>query len=112
MPASYSEIRVRTHVVGVERIEKLRWRVSVDGRPLFTFCSEARAREAGRLEARRLDFAASDAAHRRAYPPMPVREGRRIDPGPPAPGGRTTTAPADEGSRSTPAHPRDEPWTR
>ncbi len=56
----YSEMKVRTHVVGIERLERLRWRVSVDGRPLFTFCSEARARDAGRLEARRLDFAASD----------------------------------------------------
>jgi hypothetical protein len=60
MPSSYSEMRVRTHVVGIERLERLRWRVTVDGRPHFTFCSEARARDAGRLEARRLDFAAVD----------------------------------------------------
>ena len=60
MSASYSEMKVRTHVVGVERLETHRWRVSVDGRRLFTFCSEARARNAGRLEARRLDFAAED----------------------------------------------------
>ncbi len=66
MSPSYAEIRVRTHVVGIERLEKLRWRVSVDGRRLFTFCSEARAREAGRLEARRLDFVANDAVHRGA----------------------------------------------
>jgi hypothetical protein len=64
MSATYTEMRVRTHVVGIERLEKLRWRVSVDGRRLFTFCSEARARDAGRLEARRLDFAASDAVRR------------------------------------------------
>jgi hypothetical protein len=50
--------RVRSHVVSIERLEKQRWRVSVDGRTLFTFCSEARAREAGRLEACRLDLAA------------------------------------------------------
>jgi hypothetical protein len=62
---SYSEMKVRSHVVGIERLERLRWRVSVDGRPLFTFCSEARARDAGRLEARRLDFVANEAAHRR-----------------------------------------------
>jgi hypothetical protein len=58
-------MRVRNHVVAIERLEKLRWKVSVDGRPLFTFCTEARARDAGRLEARRLDFAASDALGRR-----------------------------------------------
>ena len=61
MPGAYTEMKVRAHVVGIERIEKLRWRVSVDGRRLFTFCSEARAREAGRLEARRLDYVAADA---------------------------------------------------
>lgn len=65
MSATYTEMRVRSHVIGIERLEKLRWRVSVDGRRLFTFCSEARARDAGRLEARRLDFVASDSLHRR-----------------------------------------------
>jgi hypothetical protein len=68
MSASYSELKVRTHVVGIERLEKQRWRVSVDGRRLFTFCTEARARDAGRLEARRLDFAAQG----RALPRGPV----------------------------------------
>src|SRR5512133_3954051 len=53
MPESYSEMRVRTHVVGIERLEKNRWRVSVDGRRLFTFCSESRARDAGRTSAPR-----------------------------------------------------------
>lgn len=57
MPAAYTEMKVRSHVIGIERLERLRWRVSVDGRRLFTFCSEARARDAGRLEARRLDYA-------------------------------------------------------
>ena len=61
MAGTYSELRIRSHVVGIERLERLRWRVSVDGRRLFTFCSESRARDAGRLEARRLDFVASDA---------------------------------------------------
>ncbi|HET7826816.1 MAG TPA: hypothetical protein VFK90_15885 [Anaeromyxobacter sp.] len=71
MPESYSEMKVRTHVVGIERLEKNRWRVSVDGRRFFTFCTEARARDAGRLEARRLDFAAQERAHpqERAQPP-------------------------------------------
>jgi hypothetical protein len=63
MTASYSEMKVRSHVVGIERLEKQRWRVSVDGRRLFTFCTEARARDAGRLEARRLDLAAYDRSH-------------------------------------------------
>jgi hypothetical protein len=36
----------------------------VDGRLLASFCSESRARAAGRTEARRLDFVASDAAAR------------------------------------------------
>ena len=65
MSSSYSEMKVRTHVVGIERLERLRWRVSVDGRRLFTFCSESRARDAGRLEARRLDFVARDKLHPR-----------------------------------------------
>lgn len=72
MAAAYTEMKVRSHVIGIERLEKLRWRVIVDGRPLFTFCSEARARDAGRLEARRLDYAAADAARLRtphARPP-------------------------------------------
>lgn len=65
MSEGYTEMRVRTHVVGIERLERLRWRVSVDGRRLSTFCSEVRARDAGRLEARRLDFVALEALQRR-----------------------------------------------
>jgi hypothetical protein len=68
MQASYSEMKVRTHVVGIERLERYRWRVSVDGRRLFTFCSEARARDAGRLEARRLDFLAHEKLSPRTRP--------------------------------------------
>ena len=64
MTATYTELRVRTHVIGIERLERLRWRVSVDGRRLSTFCTEARARDAGRLEARRLDYVAADALRR------------------------------------------------
>jgi hypothetical protein len=56
---------VRTHVVTLERLERNRWRVNVDGRLLASFCSESRARAAGRIEARRLDFIAAD-PHRRA----------------------------------------------
>ena len=68
MTATYSEIKVRTHVVGIERLERYRWRVSVDGRRLFTFCSESRARDAGRLEARRLDFVAEEGFRLRGTP--------------------------------------------
>jgi hypothetical protein len=66
MADSYTEMKVRTHVVGIERLDRLRWRVSVDGRRLLTFCSESRAREAGRLEARRLDWVAADDLRRRS----------------------------------------------
>jgi hypothetical protein len=51
---------VRTHVVTLECLERNRWRVSIDGRLLASFCSESRARAAGRTEARRLDFIAAD----------------------------------------------------
>ena len=44
------------HTVVIEKVEPLRWRVTVDGRRFATFCSESRARAAGRLEARRLDY--------------------------------------------------------
>ena len=48
----------------IERLEKLRWQVTVDGRRFASFCSESRARAAGRREARRLDFEATEIAHR------------------------------------------------
>jgi hypothetical protein len=53
---------VRTHVVGIEQLEKTRFAVTVDGRRFASFCSESRARSAGRHEARRLDFVAREAA--------------------------------------------------
>jgi hypothetical protein len=56
---------VRAHVVGIEQLEKNRYRVTVDGQPFASFCSESRARAAGRLEARRLDFVAHESASRR-----------------------------------------------
>lgn len=59
MNPTYTERVVKGHVVGVERVEPLRWRVTVDGRRFLTFCSETRARRAGALEAGRLDMAAS-----------------------------------------------------
>lgn len=57
---------VRSHAILLERLERLRWRVTIDGRLLATFCSESRARAAGRTEARRLDFVAADARRREA----------------------------------------------
>jgi hypothetical protein len=67
MQDSYSEKMIGSHLVGIERLEKQRWRVSIDGRSLFTFCSESRASDAGRLEARRLDFVAQEAAADRLH---------------------------------------------
>lgn len=53
------------HVVGIEQIEKNRYRVTVDGRRLASFCTATRARAAGRLEAQRLDFVAYEASRSR-----------------------------------------------
>ena len=60
MASDFSESMIKGHLVAVERLERLRWRVSVDGRRLLTFCSESRARAAGVFEARRLSVIASD----------------------------------------------------
>jgi hypothetical protein len=73
MTAAYDEKRVKGHVVVLEQIEPLRWRVSVDGRPLFTFCSRSRARQAGAFEARRLNMLAADPpGHPRALTDSPA----------------------------------------
>ncbi len=56
MPATRTTFEVRHHQVCVERVDAHRWDVSVDGRKLASFCSESRARNAGRTEARRLDL--------------------------------------------------------
>ncbi len=53
-----STFEVRAHLVGVERVDVHRWDDTVDGRKLASFCSESRARSAGRTEARRLDLVA------------------------------------------------------
>ena len=58
MAAARTTFEVRTHRVCVERVDAHRWEVSVDGRKLASFCTESRARNAGRTEARRLDFVA------------------------------------------------------
>lgn len=56
MSATQRTFDVRAHRVSIERVDSHRWRVSVDGRVLASFCSESRARNAGRTEARRLDL--------------------------------------------------------
>ena len=45
---------VDSHQVEIERLDKQLWRVKIDGRRYATFCTESRARTAGRAEARRL----------------------------------------------------------
>lgn len=60
MQPDRTTFEVRTHLVSIEQVDIRRWRVSVDGHMLASFCSESRARTAGRTEARRLDFVASD----------------------------------------------------
>jgi hypothetical protein len=62
MNPSRASFSVRNHLVGIEQVEKNRFRVTVDGHRLASFCSESRARAAGRIEARRLDFVAEDAS--------------------------------------------------
>ncbi len=56
---------VRAHVIGIEQLERNRYLVTVDGQRFASFCSESRARAAGRLEARRLDFVARERADTR-----------------------------------------------
>ena len=51
MSLPYATVLVGQHTVTIEKLEKLRWRVSVDGRRLATFCSESRARAAGQVKA-------------------------------------------------------------
>jgi hypothetical protein len=58
MKPTRATFAVGPHVVGIEQLEKMRFRVTVDGTHFASFCSESRARAAGRSEARRLAFAA------------------------------------------------------
>ncbi len=64
MSGTHTTFSVRDHVVDVEKLERNRWRVRIDGHPLATFCSESRARSAGRNEARRLALVADSDRHR------------------------------------------------
>ena len=68
MTATYREMKVRPTWWGSSDSRSCGG-VTIDGRPLFTFCSEARARDAGRLEARRLDCAAAEARYLRGGQP-------------------------------------------
>ncbi len=61
MKTRHESFSVRTHVVAIEQLEKNRFVVTVDGRRFASFCSESRARTAGRSEARRLDLLAKEA---------------------------------------------------
>jgi hypothetical protein len=65
MASLRSAFAVRSHVVEIERLEKNRWKVFVDGTFFASFCSESRARAAGRIETRRLDFVAADGSRQR-----------------------------------------------
>ena len=60
MNPPHASFLVGAHVVGIEQLEKHRYAVTVDGRRFASFCSESRARAAGRREARRLEFVARE----------------------------------------------------
>jgi hypothetical protein len=64
MNPRHTTFPVGAHVVGVEQIERNRYVVTIDGRRFASFCSESRARAAGRIEARRLDFVAQESRRR------------------------------------------------
>jgi len=67
MSPSRASFSVGHHQVGIEKVEKTRFRVTIDGAHFASFCSESRARSAGRSEARRRDFAAREAGGRRGH---------------------------------------------
>ena len=60
MPKAPLHFSVRARVVGVEQVDDDRFIVTIDGRRFASFCSESRARAAGRSEARRLDLVARE----------------------------------------------------
>ncbi len=55
---------VRGHLIAIERVDTHRWRVTVDGHLLASFCTESRARAAGTAEARRLELVATEGRRR------------------------------------------------
>ena len=48
----------------MDRVDTHLWRVTVDGVPLASFCTESRGRAAGTAEARRLEFTAKEGQRR------------------------------------------------
>ncbi len=54
MQASFS---VKNHLVELVRVDAKQWRVVIDGKNYATFCSESRARVAGRTAAQFMAFA-------------------------------------------------------
>jgi hypothetical protein len=60
MPKAPLHFSVRARLVGVEQVDDDRFLVTIDGRRFASFCSESRARAAGRSEARRLDLVARE----------------------------------------------------
>lgn len=53
-PNAIVAFQVGAYLIQLERLDKQMWRVTIDGRRYATFCSESRARAAGRAEAVRL----------------------------------------------------------
>jgi len=47
---------VKTHLVELVRLDGKQWRVVIDGKNYATFCSESRARVAGRTAAQLMAF--------------------------------------------------------
>jgi len=48
---------VKSHLVELMRVDAKQWRVVIDGKNYATFCSESRARVAGRTAAQFMAFA-------------------------------------------------------
>jgi hypothetical protein len=65
MPKAPLHFSVRARLVGVEQVDDDRFIVTIDGRRFASFCSESRARAAGRSEARRLDLVARESERSR-----------------------------------------------
>ncbi len=56
---------VRGHLIAMEQVDTHRWRITVDGSRLASFCTKSRARAAGTAEARRLELFAHEDRGRR-----------------------------------------------
>jgi len=60
MPKAPLHFSVRARLVGVEQVDDDRFLVTIDGRRFASFCSESRARAAGRSQAPRRDLVARE----------------------------------------------------